>query len=94
MREHSFKRAALFGILGALIFFIIGLILCGIFDGLKGFVLFKTQDLMEADLAILAIKIRFNPFVVIGFILGWAYCLFRGTRWRKQPREEKKPSES
>ena len=79
MAERSFKRAALFGILGALIFLVIGVILCATFKSLNEFVLFKTRNL-TADLIVIAITIRFNLFVVIGFIVGWAYCLFRGTR--------------
>ena len=88
MAERSFKRAALFGCLGALIFLVIGVILCEVFPSLKQFVLFKTQNL-TADLIVIAITVRFNLFVVIGFIAGWAYCLFRGTRvWRERKRTE------
>ena len=77
MRERSFRRATLFGVLGALVFLVIGVILCAAFKSLNEFVLFKTQNL-TADLIVVAITIRFNLFVVIGFVLGWAYCLFRG----------------
>jgi len=82
MVEHSFKRAALFGVLGALIFFVIGAILCAVFKSLNEFVLFKTQDLLKVNLILLDITIRFNLFMIVGFILGWGYCLLRGTRPR------------
>ena len=77
--EKSFKRAALFGVLGALIFLVVAALLCGFFPGLKQFSLFETQQL-KFDLVLIAVTVRINLFVVIGFITGWAYCLFRGTK--------------
>lgn len=88
MREYSFKRAALFGVLGALIFLVVGVILCEVFESLKNFVLFAKQEL-NLDLIVIAIQIRFTLFVVIGFIAGWAYCLFKGTRrYNERPRSD------
>lgn len=79
MREHSFKRAALFGVLGALIFLVIGIVLCEFWGGLRDTVLFGIHPL-HLDLRAIEITVNINLFVIIGFLLGWAYCLFRGTR--------------
>ena len=38
MQERSFKRAALFGVLGALIFLVVNFTLCELWGGLKNFV--------------------------------------------------------
>lgn len=78
MQERSFRRAALFGVLGALVFLVVNFTLCELWGGLKSFVLFKVQEI-SLDLIVIAIQVRFTLFVLIGFILGWAYCLFRGT---------------
>lgn len=89
MQERSFKRAALFGVLGALIFLVVNFTLCELWGGLKNFVLFKVQEI-SLDLIAIAIQIRFTLFILIGFILGWAYCLFRGTRRSKRGEEERR----
>jgi hypothetical protein len=83
MAERSFRRAVLFGILGALVFLVLGILLCAIFEGLKTFVLFETRE-VTIDLIVIAVTLRYNAFVIIGFIVGWAYCLFRGTRPRRE----------
>ena len=67
----------MFGVLGALLFLVLGAVLGEFFSSLKGTVLFKTQSL-KLDLIVVAIHIRITLFVVLGFIVGWAYCLFRG----------------
>ena len=79
MEERSFRRAALFGILGALIFLVVGVLLCEVFKDLKGSPVFRTHAL-NLDLLAVAVQIRINLFVVIGFIVGWGYCLCRGRR--------------
>ncbi len=76
--EKSFKRAALFGVLGALIFLIVSAMLCAFFPSFKQFPLFRVRPL-SLDLIIIALYVRLNLFVLIGFVAGWAYCLFRGS---------------
>ena len=79
MTEHSFKRAALFGVLGALVAFLVGKILVQFAPGLKGSVLFETERI-DLDLYLIGIQLRINLFVVAGFIAGWAFFLFRRSR--------------
>ncbi len=69
------KRAFLFGILGALVFWILGVILAAFSSGFKSSFLFSTEDI-KLDLHIIAVIFRVNLFVAIGFVAGWAYCLF------------------
>jgi len=76
MEERSFKRAALFGILGSLMFYVFGKILTQFFPGWRDALLFES-DRINFDLHLIAIQIRISLFVVIGFISGWAFCLFR-----------------
>ena len=78
MQEKSFRRAALFGVLGALVFLVIALVLVGIFPGLKKTLLFRT-DHINFDLVVIAIRVRISLFVIIGFVAGWAFCLFKGS---------------
>ncbi|MFT5474399.1 MAG: hypothetical protein ACI856_002737 [Kiritimatiellia bacterium] len=76
MSERSFKRCSLFGILGALSFYLVGAILIHFFATLKKWVFFRT-DAVEFELLFINIQLRLNLFVVLGFIVGWAFCLFR-----------------
>ena len=87
MERRSFKRAALFGIFGALLFLLIGAILCGIFPGLKKWGLFKRQEL-PADLIVIAVTFRYTIFVIIGFIGGLGYYLLEDRITRKRRRNE------
>jgi len=87
MERRSFKRAALFGILGALVFLVVGAILCGVFPPLEKFVLFKKQEL-KADFIVVAVYVRFTLFVVIGFIVGWGYYLLEDTQARRRRKKE------
>ena len=89
MREHSFKRAILFGILGALIFLIVGFVLTVVFPSLEDTFLFKVYE-ADLDVKAVAFQIRFTVFVIIGFTAGWGHCLFRGTRRAKKRREDDK----
>jgi len=82
MEERSFRRATLFGVLGALVFLVLGVILREVFHGLKTSTMFRIHTL-RLDLLVIAIHIRVTLFVVVGFIVGWAYCLFKGTRRAK-----------
>jgi hypothetical protein len=75
--EKSFKRAALFGVLGALIALIVSALICGFLPGMKQFPLFKVRPL-TLNLIIIVIQLHLNLFVLVGFVAGWAYCLFRG----------------
>jgi hypothetical protein len=72
-----FQASGLVWSAGPLIFLVIGVLLCEVFGGLKVFVLFRRQPL-SADLIVIAVQLRFNLFVLIGFVIGWAFCLFRG----------------
>lgn len=77
MQERSFKRAALFGVLGALVFLVVALVLVGLFPALGKTLLFRT-DYLNFDLVVVAIRVRISLFVIIGFVAGWAFCLFKG----------------
>lgn len=79
MEERSFKRAALFGVLGALIFFVLARVWITFFPGSRGFFLFDS-DKIQFDLYLIAVQVRINLFMVLGFIAGWAFCLFRKGR--------------
>lgn len=78
MEERSLKRASLFGILGALVFGVLAAVLVHFFPSLKNTVVFRT-DVIKLDLHLIAIHIRISLFVLIGFVTGWAFCLFRKT---------------
>jgi len=79
MEERSIRRAVLFGLLGALVFFVLGRVLWQVFPALKDTVFFRTEQI-NFDLYLIAIQFRINLFVVTGFIAGWAFCLFRRSR--------------
>lgn len=76
MEGRSFKRAALFGVLGALIFLVTGVVLVAIFPRLGSTLVFETRP-VTIDLQVIEVKFLFNLFVVIGFAVGWAVCLLR-----------------
>lgn len=76
-QDKSFRRATMFGVLGALVFMVAGVLLCALIPSLQGFVLFHTHDL-KFDLVVVALLVRINLFVIIGFITGWAFFLLRG----------------
>jgi hypothetical protein len=78
MEERSFKRAVLFGVLGALVFMVLGAVLVHFIPVLKDTLVFRS-DFIKLNLHLVAIHIRINLFVLIGFIVGWAVCLFRRT---------------
>jgi len=78
MEERSLKRAVLFGFLGALIFLVLGAVLVHFVPALKNTLVFRT-NFIKFDLYLVRIHVRSNLFVVIGFIVGWAVCLFRKT---------------
>ena len=82
--EKSFKRATLFGVLGALIALILSALICGFFPGVEQFPLFKVRPL-TLNLIIIVIQLHLNLFVLIGFVAGWAYCLFRGGPKKGEP---------
>jgi len=90
MAERSFRRALLFGGLGALVFLIVSMVLVHFAPRLKDTLLFKT-DTLRFDLVVIAVHVRISLFVIIGFAVGWAYCLFRGAPRRPgrgRPNEE------
>ena len=76
MQEKSFRRAALFGVLGALVFYVIAAITIHFGPSLKKTLVFRT-DTLSFDLVLISVSVRISLFVIIGFIAGWAYCLFR-----------------
>jgi len=69
----------LFGILGSLVVFVLARIVVHFAPALKDTLLFRTQP-VNLDLHVVGIQLRINLLIVIGFIAGMAYCLFRGTR--------------
>jgi hypothetical protein len=85
MERRSFKRAFLFGILGALIFLVINGIVIAIITSARNFFLFKVYEI-PVDLFLLKIIFKFNLFIVIGFIAGWAYYLFGDFHWQRKSR--------
>ncbi len=76
MSEHSFRRCTLFGILGALSFYLTGAVLTHFFKELRRWIFFRT-DSIEFELLFINVELRMNLFVILGFIMGWAFCLFR-----------------
>jgi hypothetical protein len=86
MERRSFKRAFLFGILGALIFLVINGIVIALWKGGRNFFLFKVSE-MPVDLFFIKIIFRFNLFILIGFILGWAYYLFGDFHWHRRSKK-------
>jgi hypothetical protein len=76
MPEKSFRRAALFGVLGSLVFYIVAALIVHFFPSLKRTLLFRT-DTLQFDLVLISVSVRLSLFVIIGFAAGWAFCLFR-----------------
>ena len=76
MSERNFKHCTLFGILGALSFYLVGAVLIHFFRNLKHVIFFRT-DSIEFELLFINVALRMNLFVILGFIVGWAFCLFR-----------------
>ncbi|MCX7590439.1 MAG: hypothetical protein N2255_02310 [Kiritimatiellae bacterium] len=77
MAERSLKVATWFGILGALVFFVIQRILIEFLPSLKDTFVFRTEK-VPCDVYFFYGHFRVNLFVVLGFIAGMAFHLFRG----------------
>ena len=88
MERRSFKRAALYSIFGGLLFLLVQAILCGLINSLKNVGLFKANEFLDADLIIIALKLRYTIFVIIGFIAGFGYYLFEDRITRKRKKTE------
>lgn len=76
MAEKNLKVSVWFGILGALVFFVLDRILLEFFPSLKDIFLFRTEK-VSCDVYFFVGHFRVNLFVLIGFILGMAFYLFR-----------------
>ena len=75
MAEKSLKVAVWFGILGALVFFVLDRILIEFFPSVQNVFVFRTEK-VPCDVYFFAGYFRVNLFVLIGFILGMAFHLF------------------
>ena len=75
MADRTFQRGILFSCLGALLFFIVGILFCEVFSGLKDSFLFRPHS-MTLDVKIIVIKLIFNLFALIGFTVGISMYLF------------------